>query len=56
MTLDELKQVKEFLDTKNKDGAESVFSPDKIDMDELIEAVSHKHQMERYGDSASELD
>ena len=54
--MDELKQVKEFLDTKNVDGA-GAESPDKIDMDELIEEVTHKHQMDRYGgDSASELD
>ena len=54
--MNELKQVKQFLDSKNVDGAEAEYSPDVIDMQDLIEAVSHKHQLERQGDSGSEID
>ena len=58
ITLDELKQVKEFLDTKKEDAdvAEIEHNPDFIDMDDLIDAVKLKHNMEKQGDSGSEMD
>jgi len=58
ISLDELKQVKQFLDTKSAQAgdAEVASSPDFIDMDDLIEAVKHKHNMERQAAEDSEME
>ena len=56
VSLDEIKQIKAFLDTKSEDGAGAVTHPDMIDMDDLIDLVKHKHQAERMNDSGSEMD
>ena len=56
VTLDELKQVKSFLDSKTEDSAGVMTHPDIVDMDDLIDLIKHKHTVERLNESGSEMD
>ena len=56
VTLEELRQLKAFLDNKAEDTAGAVTHPDKIDMDDLIDLVKHKHHVEKLNESGSEMD